>query len=157
MIVKSLRKSMVFVLGVLLWRFPCSSQSVVFFLIIPPLFLQSTASDSTLFEHLINIWEFNPGPTPGSCDIHFVVDFKFQSPLYSQVRNPVCILFRIQLVFSFIWTAKSALSWAFSCFFSILRLASQSIANSCSLLGIIRMTESYLDSYMAREVVSQGT
>ncbi|OWM80724.1 coenzyme Q-binding protein COQ10 homolog, mitochondrial-like [Punica granatum] len=52
-----------------------------------PTFIKSTASDSTLFEHLINVWEFNPGPVPGSCDLHFLVDFKFQSPLYSQVAS----------------------------------------------------------------------
>ncbi|KAK4770991.1 hypothetical protein SAY87_031523 [Trapa incisa] len=52
-----------------------------------PLLVKSTASDSTLFEHLINVWEFNPGPSPGSCEVHFLVDFKFQSPLYSQVAS----------------------------------------------------------------------
>jgi hypothetical protein len=46
---------------------------------------QTTAKDSTLFDHLINIWEFNPGPVSGSCNLHFLVDFKFQSPLYRQV------------------------------------------------------------------------
>jgi coenzyme Q-binding protein COQ10 len=46
---------------------------------------QTTASQSSLFDHLINIWEFNPGPIPGTCDLHFFVDFKFQSPLYRQV------------------------------------------------------------------------
>lgn len=48
-------------------------------------YLQTTVSESSLFDHLINIWEFNPGPIPGTCDIHFLVDFKFQSPLYRQV------------------------------------------------------------------------
>lgn len=47
--------------------------------------LQTTVSQSSLFEHLINIWEFNPGPVPGTCDLYFHVDFKFQSPLYRQV------------------------------------------------------------------------
>ncbi|XP_059453898.1 uncharacterized protein LOC132184325 isoform X2 [Corylus avellana] len=49
-----------------------------------PKFLKTTAKDSTLFDHLINIWEFNPGPVPGTCNLHFLVDFKFQSPLYRQ-------------------------------------------------------------------------
>ncbi|KAL9257029.1 Coenzyme Q-binding protein COQ10 homolog, mitochondrial-like protein [Drosera capensis] len=47
----------------------------------------TTASQSYLFEHLINIWEFNPGPTPGTCSLYFLVDFKFQSPLYRQVAS----------------------------------------------------------------------
>jgi len=42
-------------------------------------------SQSTLFDHLINLWEFSPGPVPGSCNLYFLVDFKFQSPLYRQV------------------------------------------------------------------------
>ncbi|KAJ6337833.1 hypothetical protein OIU76_007500 [Salix suchowensis] len=52
-----------------------------------PKFLKTTASESNLFDHLINIWEFNPGPVPGSCDLYFFVDFKFQSPLYRQVAS----------------------------------------------------------------------
>lgn len=51
--------------------------------------IQTTAKDSTLFDHLINIWEFNPGPVPGSCELYFLVDFKFQSPLYRQVNLPL--------------------------------------------------------------------
>ncbi|PPR88421.1 hypothetical protein GOBAR_AA32278 [Gossypium barbadense] len=49
-----------------------------------PKFVKSTASESSLFDHLINIWEFNPGPVPGTCSLYFLVDFKFQSPLYRQ-------------------------------------------------------------------------
>ncbi|CAN0922308.1 Coenzyme Q-binding protein COQ10 homolog, mitochondrial [Linum grandiflorum] len=52
-----------------------------------PKMLKTTASQSGLFDHLINIWEFNPGPVPGSCDLYFLVDFKFQSPLYRQVAS----------------------------------------------------------------------
>ncbi|CAN1274032.1 Coenzyme Q-binding protein COQ10 homolog, mitochondrial [Linum perenne] len=52
-----------------------------------PKMLKTTASQSGLFDHLINIWEFNPGPVPGSCDLYFLVDFKFQSPLYRQVTT----------------------------------------------------------------------
>ncbi|KAM2913837.1 hypothetical protein COP2_044440 [Malus domestica] len=47
----------------------------------------TTVSNSSLFDHLINIWEFNPGPVPGSCSLYFLVDFKFQSPLYRQVAS----------------------------------------------------------------------
>ncbi|KAG6494966.1 hypothetical protein ZIOFF_042753 [Zingiber officinale] len=49
--------------------------------------IKTTASESALFDHLINIWEFNPGPVPGTCDIYFLVDFKFNSPLYRQVAS----------------------------------------------------------------------
>ncbi|KAJ6799856.1 coenzyme Q-binding protein COQ10-like protein, mitochondrial-like [Iris pallida] len=52
-----------------------------------PTYIKTTASESGLFDHLINIWEFNPGPVPGSCDLYFLVDFKFQSPLYRQVAS----------------------------------------------------------------------
>ncbi|XP_016706891.1 uncharacterized protein [Gossypium hirsutum] len=45
---------------------------------------QSTTSESSLFDHLINIWEFIPGPVPGTCSLYFLVDFKFQSPLHRQ-------------------------------------------------------------------------
>ncbi|CAN6465001.1 unnamed protein product [Victoria cruziana] len=47
--------------------------------------IKTTASESGLFDHLINVWEFDPGPVPGSCNLHFLVDFRFQSPLYRQV------------------------------------------------------------------------
>ncbi|XP_020591510.1 coenzyme Q-binding protein COQ10 homolog A, mitochondrial [Phalaenopsis equestris] len=52
-----------------------------------PTYIKTTALDTGLFDHLINIWEFNPGPVPGTCDLHFLVDFKFQSPLYRQVLS----------------------------------------------------------------------
>ncbi|XP_059443558.1 uncharacterized protein LOC132175594 [Corylus avellana] len=52
-----------------------------------PKSVKTTAKDSALFDHLINIWEFNPGPVPGSCELYFFVDFKFQSPLYRQVAS----------------------------------------------------------------------
>ncbi|KAL5719274.1 hypothetical protein ACHQM5_012076 [Ranunculus cassubicifolius] len=49
--------------------------------------IKTTASESNLFDHLINIWQFHPGPVPGSCNLYFLVDFKFQSPLYRQVAS----------------------------------------------------------------------
>ncbi|CAN0872985.1 Coenzyme Q-binding protein COQ10 homolog, mitochondrial [Linum grandiflorum] len=52
-----------------------------------PKIVKTTASQSGLFDHLINMWEFNPGPVPGSCDLYFLVDFKFQSPVYSKVAS----------------------------------------------------------------------
>lgn len=52
-----------------------------------PHYIKTTASESNLFDHLINIWEFNPGPIPGTCNLHFLVDFKFQSPLYRQMAS----------------------------------------------------------------------
>jgi|UPI000182B746 hypothetical protein len=50
-------------------------------------YMQTTASESGLFDHLVNVWEFKPGPVPGTCDIYFLVNFKFQSPLYRQVNH----------------------------------------------------------------------
>lgn len=55
--------------------------------LVKPKMIKTTSSQSNLFDHLINIWEFNPGPVPGTCDLHFFVDFKFQSPLYSQMAS----------------------------------------------------------------------
>lgn len=52
-----------------------------------PKSIKTTVSESSLFDHLINVWEFNPGLTPGTCDLHFLVDFKFRSPLYRQVAT----------------------------------------------------------------------
>ncbi|KAL3505200.1 hypothetical protein ACH5RR_035041 [Cinchona calisaya] len=52
-----------------------------------PRYVKTTASQSGLFDHLINIWEFNPGPVPGTCNLYFLVDFKFQSPFYGQMAN----------------------------------------------------------------------
>ncbi|XP_051124589.1 uncharacterized protein LOC127246954 [Andrographis paniculata] len=52
-----------------------------------PKSIKTTSSQSTLFDHLINIWEFNPGPAPGTSNVYFLVDFKFKSPLYRQVAN----------------------------------------------------------------------
>ncbi|KAK1553793.1 hypothetical protein Q3G72_003659 [Acer saccharum] len=52
-----------------------------------PKSVKTTVSESALFDHLINIWEFSPGPVPGSCSIYFLVDFKFQSPLYRQAAS----------------------------------------------------------------------
>lgn len=52
-----------------------------------PTYIKTTALDTGLFDHLINIWEFNPGPVPGSSSVHFLVNFKFHSPLYRQVAS----------------------------------------------------------------------
>ncbi|KAG6541317.1 hypothetical protein Mapa_017259 [Marchantia paleacea] len=53
----------------------------------PPHLIKTSVSQSTLFDYLINVWEFKPGPTPHSCNLHFLVDFQFRSPLYSKVAN----------------------------------------------------------------------
>ncbi|KAG8377610.1 hypothetical protein BUALT_Bualt08G0050900 [Buddleja alternifolia] len=55
--------------------------------LIKPNCIKTTSSQSSIFDHLINVWEFNPGPDPGTCNLYFLVDFKFQSPLYTQVSN----------------------------------------------------------------------
>ncbi|KAG2680377.1 hypothetical protein I3760_11G097100 [Carya illinoinensis] len=66
-----------------------------------PKIIKTTAKDSALFDHLINIWEFNPGPAPGTCNLHFLVDFKFQSPFYRQVASMFFKEVATQLVQSF--------------------------------------------------------
>nr|XP_043616292.1 coenzyme Q-binding protein COQ10 homolog B, mitochondrial-like [Erigeron canadensis] len=55
--------------------------------LVKPKVIKTTSSQSSLFNHLINVWEFHPGPVPGTCDLHFFVDFKFQSPFYSQMAS----------------------------------------------------------------------
>lgn len=52
-----------------------------------PQYIKTTVLQSTLFDHLINIWQYNSGPVPGSCNIYFLVDFKFQSPLCRPVAS----------------------------------------------------------------------
>ncbi|KAI3460232.1 hypothetical protein Pfo_016895 [Paulownia fortunei] len=52
-----------------------------------PKSIKTTSSQSSLFDHLINVWEFNPGPVPGTCNLYFLVDFKFKSPFYRQIAN----------------------------------------------------------------------
>ncbi|EOA17294.1 hypothetical protein CARUB_v10005567mg [Capsella rubella] len=52
-----------------------------------PKWIKTTARDTGVFDHLINLWQFKPGPIPGTCDLHFHVDFKFNSPLYRQVAS----------------------------------------------------------------------
>ncbi|KAL0314854.1 UNVERIFIED_CONTAM: Coenzyme Q-binding protein COQ10, mitochondrial [Sesamum angustifolium] len=42
-----------------------------------PKSIKTTSSQSTLFDHLINVWEFNPGPVPGSCNLYFLVTLSF--------------------------------------------------------------------------------
>ncbi|MCO5586112.1 hypothetical protein L7F22_040052 [Adiantum nelumboides] len=52
-----------------------------------PSLIKTSVSQSKLFEYLINVWEFKPGPKPGTCNLHFSVKFQFRSPLYRQVAN----------------------------------------------------------------------
>ncbi|CAN8274768.1 unnamed protein product [Cochlearia groenlandica] len=49
--------------------------------------IKSTVRDAGVFDHLINLWRFKPGPVIGTCDLYFHVDFKFRSPLYRQVGS----------------------------------------------------------------------
>ncbi|CAH8386740.1 unnamed protein product [Eruca vesicaria subsp. sativa] len=52
-----------------------------------PKWIKTTARDTGLFDHLINLWQFKPGPIPGTCELSILVDFKFNSPLYRQVAS----------------------------------------------------------------------
>lgn len=44
--------------------------------------VKATASESHLFDYLVNEWRFRPGPQPGTTWLQFLVDFRFRSPLY---------------------------------------------------------------------------
>lgn len=52
-----------------------------------PSLIKTTVSESNVFEYLTNVWEFKPGPKPGTCNLHFSVKFQFRSPLYRKVAN----------------------------------------------------------------------
>ncbi|CAA7013495.1 unnamed protein product [Microthlaspi erraticum] len=52
-----------------------------------PKWIKTITKDSRFFDHLINVWQFKPGPIPGTCHLHFLVDYKFNSPLYKQVAS----------------------------------------------------------------------
>ncbi|XP_020978172.1 coenzyme Q-binding protein COQ10 homolog, mitochondrial-like [Arachis ipaensis] len=52
-----------------------------------PKHIKTTVSLDTLFDHLINIWKSNQGPVPETCNLYFLVDLKFQSPLHSQIAS----------------------------------------------------------------------
>ncbi|KAJ7519961.1 hypothetical protein O6H91_20G061400 [Diphasiastrum complanatum] len=66
-----------------------------------PKLIKTSVSQSKLFDFLNNIWEFHPGPVPGSCKLHVVVDFQFRSPLYRRVANLFFDEVVAQLVSSF--------------------------------------------------------
>lgn len=66
-----------------------------------PTYVKTTASESRLFHHLINIWEFSPGPVPGTCRMYFLVD-KFQSPFYRQMATMFFKEVETRLVGSFV-------------------------------------------------------
>ncbi|KAI3947479.1 hypothetical protein MKW92_017399 [Papaver armeniacum] len=69
--------------------------------LIKPKFFKSV-SESNFFDHLISVWEFNPGPVPGTCDLHFLVDFKFKSPLYWQLATVFLTEVETRIVDSFV-------------------------------------------------------
>eukprot|EP00898_Chlorokybus_atmophyticus_P000630 jgi/Chlat1/1568/Chrsp123S01835 len=52
-----------------------------------PEMVKATSIESNLFHHLINKWEFSPGPRPGTSWLTFTVDFQFKSQLYAQAAN----------------------------------------------------------------------
>ncbi len=45
------------------------------------------AIDSTVFKELKSQWNFQSGPSPGSCWLEFKVEFCFRSPLYNQLAS----------------------------------------------------------------------
>ncbi|KAF2324378.1 hypothetical protein GH714_013286 [Hevea brasiliensis] len=103
-----------------------------------PKSIKTTVSESTLFDHLINIWEFNPGPVPGTCDLFFLVDFKFQSPLYRQV------LFIFPFQFFFI-------HYSLSIWFDL--LDHDEIVNANYLIGVTRRDDIEEPSNFEGEII----
>ncbi|KAH7442307.1 hypothetical protein KP509_03G081300 [Ceratopteris richardii] len=52
-----------------------------------PALIETCVRRGNLFRYLKNRWEFRAGPIPGSCDMRFLVDFQFLSPLYAKVAD----------------------------------------------------------------------
>ncbi|CAI5982027.1 unnamed protein product, partial [Closterium sp. NIES-65] len=72
-----------------------------------PVFVTARSTDTGLFHHLDNHWEFSPGRFPGSCLLSFSVDFQFRSLLYTQFLD----LFFDEVVQAF-WNWKASLGHA---------------------------------------------
>ncbi|KAF1893696.1 hypothetical protein Lal_00002211 [Lupinus albus] len=47
--------------------------------------IKTTVSQSNLFDHLINIWEFSPGPVPGTCSLYFLIASMFFKEVASRM------------------------------------------------------------------------
>lgn len=86
----------IFCVGRVTWAFDSSALSLA---------PQTSVSQSSLFEHLINVWEFKPGPTPHSTNLHFLVDFQFRSPLYRKVWEWLIVY---STIFSYFVSAYAA-------------------------------------------------
>mmetsp|Transcript_8183 Transcript_8183/g.16518 ORF Transcript_8183/g.16518 Transcript_8183/m.16518 type:complete len:221 (-) Transcript_8183:1001-1663(-) len=54
---------------------------------VPSRSVKVRAIESTLFEHLLNEWEFSPGPEKGTSWLQFWVDFRFRNDAYQSVAN----------------------------------------------------------------------
>jgi len=52
-----------------------------------PFSISVSASDSSVFEKLVNTWRFRQGPHPRSCIVHFKIDFKFRSIFHHHAAN----------------------------------------------------------------------
>lgn len=54
---------------------------------VPGRHVRAVASDTSMFRHLVNEWEFEDGPHPNSCWVNFFVEFQFRNSLYSSVSG----------------------------------------------------------------------
>jgi len=52
-----------------------------------PFSISVSASDSSVFEKLVNTWRFRQGPQPRSCIVDFKIDFKFRSIFHHHAAN----------------------------------------------------------------------
>ncbi|VDD79262.1 unnamed protein product [Mesocestoides corti] len=54
-----------------------------------PVHVKSVATNSDLFEHLINEWHLHPGLANNkqTCTVELLVDFKFRSKLHSRISS----------------------------------------------------------------------
>eukprot|EP01132_Coremiostelium_polycephalum_P001419 gene1419-1791_t len=52
-----------------------------------PVFVESTAINSSLFYHLTSKWKFRDGPSKDSCITECTLEYQFKSPFYSTLMD----------------------------------------------------------------------
>eukprot|EP01027_Heterolobosea_sp_BB2_P010516 GEZU01015429.1.p1 GENE.GEZU01015429.1~~GEZU01015429.1.p1 ORF type:complete len:115 (-),score=16.25 GEZU01015429.1:88-432(-) len=67
--------------------FPPFFESYVSTVTLEPNRIISEVEKGRLFEHLCNIWTFEPGPDPNTCYLGFNIEFQFANSLHQAMAN----------------------------------------------------------------------